>query len=235
MSADIDNLLAEGRDAADGKRQPLPTAKAEKISMTLGPANPGGPQVVKPTTSGEKGPTLDPTVSSSDEEGEIRGDSTQPTSIDQPLKSVESRQDTTTEAQEKLDRQMETSSVYGTLKQGKAKPTHISTTKGKANAATSKEIRVSPKTNDGSQVKPLSPKATRHHPPATRGRNAVYDSYKPSRDGRREPDMEIGEFLLPPQRAFCHIQIHSMLHRSELGGPPLGYHVAMKRKDRLTL
>lgn len=173
MSADIENLLAEGRDAADGKKEQLVAPKIEKPSITPGPIIPGASQTVKPSTNGGNDQTLNPTVSSSDEEGEIRGDTSQPPLTDQPLQSVESRQDTTTEAQEKLDRQMETKTVYGALKQGKPKPTNISTSKTKAQAA--------------------SPKVTRDHQHSQR---ALYDSYKPDRDSWREPNRETGELYL---------------------------------------
>lgn len=215
MSADIENLLAEGRDAADGKQtQPL-TAKDEKVSMKPGPLAFAAPQYTKPTTTEEKGETQDRTASSSDEEGEIRGDSTQPTSIDQPLKSVESRQDTTTEAQEKLDRQKETKSVYGAMKHDKAKPANVPTTQDiSSKTTTSKDTLVSPTAVEGLPAKPVSPKTSRDHQHTARGRNAAYDSYKPSRDSRREPDMGDGGFYSNPRIGcqdrhigFCHTSL----------------------------
>ena len=196
MSADIENLLAEGRDAADGKKEQLVAPKIEKPSITPAPIVPVASQTIKPGTTGGNDQTLIPTVSSSDEEGEIRGDISQPPLTDQPLQSVESRQDTTTEAQEKLDRQMETKTVYGALKQGKSRPTNISTSKTKTKTAASKDLGVSPKTAENSKAQAAPPKVTRDHQPAQRARNGAYDSYKPDRDNWREPDRETGELYL---------------------------------------
>ena len=182
MSAEIENLLAEGRNAANGKQQQEQqkqsvVPKAERVSATPGPMATSAPPLVKPDDE-EQQQILDANPMSSDEEGEIRGDSTQPTSVDQPLKSVESRQDTTTEAQEKIDRQLETKSAYGALKTDKPKPPKIS-------VQGSKEARANPKVAEGSRAKPPSPKATRDNLQTAHGRAAAYDSYKPDRDVRR--------------------------------------------------
>ena len=187
MSVDIENLLAEGRNAADGKlqlQQQDVIPKVESVTaITPGSNATSAPPLVKPDDE-EKQQILDANTLSSDEEGEIRGDSTQPTSIDQPLKSVESRQDTLTEAQEKIDRQLETKSVYGALKTDNPKPTKVS-------APGSKEAWANPKVAEGSRAKPSSPKATRDHLQTAHGRAAAYDSYKPDRDvRRRDSDQE---------------------------------------------
>ena len=213
MSADIENLLAEGRDAADGKKQQPLAPKIEKVGMTPGPIAKSAPPFVEPNTSEEKQQTLDAAASSSDEEGEIRGGSTQPTSIDQPLKSVESRQDTTTEAQEKLDRQIETKSVYGALRKDKLKPTNISTKQETSKAVASKETWESPKMMEESRAKPLSPKGTRDHQHAAWGRAAAYDSYKPGRDSRRESDIETGGFLLLLPQCGCFTAFYGLVSR----------------------
>ena len=184
MSAEIENLLAEGRNAADGKQQQQQqqqqqkvVPKVESVKATPGPMTTITSPLVKRDDE-EKQQILDANTSSSDEEGEIRGDSTRPTSIDQPLKSVESRQDNTTEAQEKIDRQLETKSAYGALKTDKPKPSQ-------ASAQGSNEVRPNPKVVEGSRAKPSSPKATRDHLQASHGRVLAYDSYKPDRDLRR--------------------------------------------------
>lgn len=185
MNADIDILLAEGRSAANGNQQAqqeqatIPKVEEETaINQTptiFLPLNtlPGAGLVLQDQNG-------DPNMSS-DEEGEIIGEPVQPTFPDQPYKSVESRQDTTTEAQEKLDRQLETKSVYGALKEDNSK-TKKTSAKGPKEA---------PKPIEGSRAKPVSPKTKRDYLNAAQGRGAAYDSYKPSRtEPSRDGDLE---------------------------------------------
>ena len=160
MNADIESLLAEGRNAANGNHQVEqkqaidPTTAASTATKTCGRAR--------------------DTNSSSDEEGEIRGEPTPPSSANHLYKSIESKQDTTTEAQEKLDRQLETRSAYGALKKEKPKST----------IAPAEGPKKSPKS------KPVSPRSTREYPMAARGK-PVYDSYVPRRDiSFRDNDQE---------------------------------------------
>ena len=201
MSAEIDSLFAEARNAANGNKQQEPGPECDKTPAT--PAKPAAnvplsnvlapsmPTYVRTSTVESERPILNADVSS-DEEGEIRGDSTQPTSIeqqDEPLKSVESRQDTMTEAQEKKDRLSETKTVYGALQEGTTKPANLSSANASRPTIPKKEPGTSPTTKQQSKPKPSSPKATRDSQYlGWSGSRLAYDSYQPTRDQHREPE-----------------------------------------------
>lgn len=178
ISAELDSLFAEARNTNDidgeKKRQFKENAKNDSQS------------VIQDTARNAALPPKE-RLTSSDEEGEIRGESTQPTSVDQPdepMKSIENGQHTTTDNQEKLLRQTETMIAYQNLKKGsnwksgKDHGQHLPEI-----AKSDKEPNAIPERSQIPRSKPSSSNETTagqndQRPLKSRG----YDSYQPTRD-----------------------------------------------------
>lgn len=120
ISMDIDNLITEAKVLQENQ-----TLKIKPPRENEAPSHGGTEQmqhdlvIRRDLTSSAKAKRPAQEDGTSSEEGEILDESTQPTSVDradQPAKSVETSQDTTTESHEKMIRQTETKLAYQNLK-----------------------------------------------------------------------------------------------------------------------
>ena len=195
MSADLESLFAEARGIT-GKGNPNPDSRngepaTQKSAAILVHA------LLSLGTNTNKTPYRDVDAtdqddsSSSDEEGEIRGTSTQPTSVDRaddPIKSIENSQDTTTESQEKMIRQTETKIAYQNLKNSGTSRRHGQT----------EEQSSTPKDQIASQISKVHAKSFERQEPSLQNQqglpapratlNKAYDNHQAGREGRRNAE-----------------------------------------------
>lgn len=200
LSADLDNLFAHARNAADGKK---PEEVAHNNTNPAGKVNgeSAKPQVmnamqVDNVSVSEERPTPNKRIPSSDlSEGEIRGDSTPPTSASQPVQPDDSREarEKAAEAEEKLIRQSDVNKSDQPLKKADELPSKNSWTDTSKTRRTAKKV-ASPEASEYLGSRPLrSPVSTTQNRFQSDGPNTRvrYDKYRPDPRARRDPDREL--------------------------------------------
>ena len=191
LDVDLDDLFAETRGAMDQTTLERDILKQQEILRRRRQAADSNLKESSSQTQHnlqiENG---DVSCSSSEEEGEICGDSTQPTSVDradEPIKSIENSKDTTTDSLEKQVRQSETKMVYQTLKKGdknkrreKAHPNAIHAKSGKgaiSQSKKSKQSRPAQQLLSNSRLRTMTGQDGHFHQ-----QQIGYDRYIPSQD-----------------------------------------------------